>query len=127
MSLQINGKRRTDCADRLIPLRQYVDDTQWKFHFVKRIKAEDIPPVFFKLFGLSPNSGALITEVKAGSPAFDAGLSQGDIVLKANKQFIHSANELVAIIAHLKPHDVEILYVKRGLDQNLFIPLKAGG
>ncbi|MEO5971412.1 MAG: trypsin-like peptidase domain-containing protein [Bdellovibrionia bacterium] len=89
------------------------------------IKAEDIPPAFFQLFGLLPNTGALITEIKTGSPAFEAGLSQGDIVLQVNRQYIHSAGELFEIIGKIKPHGVEVLYVKRGLDQNLFIPLKA--
>jgi serine protease Do len=88
-------------------------------------RAEDIPAAFTRLFNLSSNSGALITEIKPGSPAFDAGLNQGDIVLKANQNLIHNSRDLNDLTGALKSNEAEILYVQRGLEDHLFISLKA--
>jgi len=57
------------------------------------LAVEDIPPEFSELFGIAPHSGALVAGIKAGSPASEAGLGIGDIILNANKTKIHDAKD----------------------------------
>ncbi len=54
-------------------------------------------------FGLKNNSGVLISEVQAGSPADDAGLRDGDIVLKVAGKRVDNVSELRNRIALIHP------------------------
>jgi serine protease Do len=46
--------------------------------------------------------GAVITEVQPDSPAAEAGLKQGDIILEINRQPVKTANEAVRMTEHPK-------------------------
>ena len=50
-----------------------------------------------------PGSGAVITEVTSGSPADEAGLQTGDVVVSANGRSISGLGGLVAIIRDGEP------------------------
>ncbi len=56
-------------------------------------------------FGLSEVYGALIPEVSEGSPAEDAGLKAGDIVLKINHKKLNRAADLPFTIGRTHPGD----------------------
>jgi len=60
--------------------------------------------------------GVLVYGVKFGSPADQAGLRRGDIILTVNKQPVKSAEEFWKIIrkAEKKGDDSVLLYVQRG-------------
>lgn len=47
--------------------------------------------------------GAGIVDVTAGGPADDAGLKAGAVIVKVNGKRVHSASELVYLLAELKP------------------------
>lgn len=87
------------------------------------ISVEDIPPEFTALFGIPSHEGAIISEIKAGSPAFDAGLMPGDVILSANKNRIHNAKEFHEAVKNIPNADVAILYVQRGQEEKLFVPV----
>ena len=59
-------------------------------------------------------TGAVIGTVRAGSPAADAGVKSGDVVVALNGKPIATANELTAAIGALQPGDKATLQVKRG-------------
>ena len=60
--------------------------------------------------------GVIVFAVKAGSPADEAGLVEGDIILQVDRHPIHSPTEFwnYIKIAERKGKDKVLLYVKRG-------------
>jgi serine protease Do len=85
---------------------------------------QDIPPEISQLFEPKMITGALITGVRAGSPAFDAGISIGDIILRANQVEIRNARDFNHALRELKKSDVAVLYIQRGPEEKVFIPMK---
>lgn len=49
-------------------------------------------------FGLDRSKGALVTKVIPGSPAFDAGLQAGDVIISLNNQDIVHASDLAPVV-----------------------------
>jgi S1-C subfamily serine protease len=58
-----------------------------------------------------PTSGALIVEVTKGSPAEQAGLQVGDVIVAVNGQELDTEHDLAGQIAALKPGDEVTLQV----------------
>jgi len=54
-------------------------------------------------FGLAKTQGALIAQVEPDSPAAQAGLKSGDVILAWNDQAIDESTELPALVAQTKP------------------------
>src|SRR5206468_224645 len=52
---------------------------------------------------LDVEGGAVIRDVKAGSPAQRAGLKAGDVVVRAGGETIHDVPHLQRVISKLKP------------------------
>ncbi|MGZ3688201.1 MAG: PDZ domain-containing protein, partial [Bdellovibrionota bacterium] len=92
------------------------------------VGVEDIPPELLKMFHNEvPNGGALVTSVRPGSPAFDAGLAPGDVVLRANNTEVHNAHDFLQIARAIKDKDVAVLYVQKGPDERVYVPVKIEG
>ncbi|MCM2278439.1 MAG: Do family serine endopeptidase [Oligoflexia bacterium] len=92
------------------------------------IIVEDVPKELAGLLGFdSPRSasGALIVGVEPGSPAFDAGLSPGDVILRMNHSQIPDARSFAALARQQSNKDA-LLYVQRGSEEKIFVPLKPG-
>lgn len=62
-------------------------------------------PELQQQYGFAESTGAIVTEVNPGSPADNAGLNQGDVILRANGKPTPTADSLGAIIDALKPGD----------------------
>jgi serine protease Do len=88
------------------------------------LAVEDIPPEFTDLFGIPPKSGALIAGVIPGSPAFDAGLDIGDIILSANKTKIKGAKDFFDFMREHGKNDLAVFYVQKGPEEKIFIPVR---
>jgi serine protease Do len=64
-------------------------------------------------YNLSVDAGALITSVTSGSPADEAGLRAGDVIVKINGENISTAAELTsAISSHRIGDQIEIVYYR---------------
>lgn len=85
---------------------------------------EDIPEEIVQVFNLNKNSGVLIAAVEPGSPASEAGLLTGDIILQADRVTVHTAKEFVNLAKRFIRQDLSMLYVQRGPDERLFVPLR---
>ena len=64
-------------------------------------------------FGLKKPSGALVSSVEKGSPAAQAGLEPGDVILAINGKEIASSGDLPVIVAGMSAGDTARLQVWR--------------
>jgi len=87
------------------------------------IAVQDIPLEISRLLNIPSPGGALITSIKAGSPAFDAGLIPGDVILAANQQGIENSKDFTDTIKKSKSSEITLLYIQRGPDEKVFVPI----
>ena len=64
-------------------------------------------------FGSPVDSGALIEEVEPGSPADDAGIQRGDIVIAAGSEEVRSSGDLLSALRNYMPGDTVGLKILR--------------
>ena len=84
------------------------------------LAVENITPEVAREMHLSSTVGALVTEVKPGSPADEAGVRPGDVIKGVNHANVANAAELVAATRSLKSGDtVRLRLVRDG--QVLFV------
>ncbi|MEO7496096.1 MAG: Do family serine endopeptidase [Massilia sp.] len=67
------------------------------------IESQDITPELAESFGLSQQSGAIIAGVVRNGPADRAGIRPGDILQAVDGKAVASTNEMLNLIAQLKP------------------------
>ncbi len=75
-----------------------------------------ITPALARRYGLSTTEGLLITEVRQFSPADQAGLQPGDIILEVNRMKITQVKEFQDILKKTASGDELILLVRRESD-----------
>jgi serine protease Do len=74
--------------------------------------------------GLKETKGALIAETQKGSPALDAGLTSGDVIIGVNGDPVEGPKELARKIAALGPGaTAEIAYLREGTRHTVSIKL----
>jgi serine protease Do len=77
-----------------------------------------VTPTIQQYYHLAVDAGALITSVSSGSPASEAGLRAGDVVVKIDNEDISAAAELTTAIASYQIGDqVEIVYYRGNAQQ----------
>lgn len=64
---------------------------------------QDINDVMARAMGLSDNKGVLIGSVAPSSPAEDAGIAPGDVVVKVNSTEVDNSSQLRNLIARTDP------------------------
>jgi serine protease Do len=87
------------------------------------VTVRDITPEIAKNLGLTENSGVVITQVQDYSPAADAGLKPGDVILEMDHAGIPNVDAFYKKIQEYKKGDIILLLVKRQ-DSTLFLTLK---
>ncbi len=76
------------------------------------VRVEDLNPDLGKYFGVEDGRGVLILEVLEDSPAEDAGLKAGDVILQLEDEKINDVDDLLDVLEDYDPGDevtVEIL------------------
>ena len=73
-----------------------------------------VTPDIAKAFGLAEPHGALVSDVSPGSPAAEAGIKTGDIIVEMNGQRINDSGELQVGVSLTAPGTVVRLKVFRG-------------
>ncbi len=76
-----------------------------------------VTPSLKQQYDLTPSSGALITSVEPGSPAQQAALQVGDVIVELDQTTIESPEDLTAAIHPLAPGDHVTLGVYQGRDR----------
>jgi serine protease Do len=79
-------------------------------------EVQDPSPVLMQRFGLDRAKGAIVTMVRPASPAEEAGLRPGDVILEAGMKKVENAADLRKRLAK---GDTTVLLVERG-DSTIF-------
>jgi putative serine protease PepD len=81
------------------------------------VQSQTLTPDIARQFGFSVDRGAIIAQVVPGSPAEQAGLRRGDVVVRFGDKDIGTAENLVDAVRARKPGDrVEVAF-RRGEEQ----------
>ena len=85
------------------------------------LRAKNISPDLAAQMGLEDESGVVIIEVQPGSPADEAGLESGDIIVEIDREEVDDVQELSERLGGSKSS--VLVLVRRG-DNTLYIPMK---
>lgn len=77
------------------------------------VEAQEITQELAESFGLPDTEGALIAGVVRGSPADLAGIQPGDVLLAVNQKGIRDPQEMLDVIAALKPEQEAAFRLRR--------------
>jgi serine protease Do len=88
------------------------------------VTVEEIRKDLADRFGLQDSKGLVITEVKAGSSAEEAGVTVGSIVIEINGRRPETEKAYNALVAVLKKGDVVRLLLRRPDGTALYVALK---
>ncbi len=83
---------------------------------------QNITPEIAQRLGLDRSTGVIVTGVAPGSPADDAGLEQGDVIVEVNRKSVRNLKEYQQAIENGgKP---SILFLVRRGENSIFLALK---
>ncbi len=77
------------------------------------VTVEEIRKDLADRFGLADNKGLVITEIKAGSTAEEAGVTAGSVIIEINGSRPETINSYNAIVSRLKKSEVMRLLLRR--------------
>lgn len=69
------------------------------------VKIQEVDQTMSKALGMAEAQGVLVQSVESNSPAEEAGIKPGDVILKFDGQKIEHANQLQALVASHRPGD----------------------
>jgi serine protease Do len=78
------------------------------------LTVQNVTPEIAQALGLKQAQGVVITAVDRGSPADDAGLRHGDVILEINRKTVQNLSDYRQGIASLKKGESSLLLVQRG-------------
>jgi serine protease DegQ len=81
------------------------------------IEPRQVTPEFAEAFGLSVEEGAAVEQVFDGSPAEEAGLRGGDVIVEIEGEPTPSVEDLYARLRDFEPGDTVTLEIVRGDDR----------
>ena len=84
---------------------------------------QDIPPEERRQMGLTGNDGVLVTAVQPGSPARDAGVQAGDVVLQINQAPVASVERVKEEVAKVAKDQPLLLLLRRADGSTSFAAL----
>ncbi len=85
---------------------------------------QDITPDLAKNFGIKNNQGALIASVMPQSPAANAGLQQGDVIVQFGGRQIQDSSHLRNTVGNTKPDsEISVELIRKGKSQVITVKL----
>ena len=88
------------------------------------LSLQELTPDLAKQMGMAGKKGLVITAVDQGSPAAEAGLMRGDVILEAAQKPVTQVPQFKDLAGKLKPGEGLLLLVQRR-DSTLFVVIKA--
>jgi serine protease Do len=87
------------------------------------LAVENLDPNLARQFRLRDHKGVVVIQVEPGSPASDAGLRPGDMILEVNGTVVSTVKEYRQVMAKLKKETIARLLVKR-LGRTLYLTIE---
>ncbi len=84
---------------------------------------ETLTPEKAGAMGLAGTEGVVVTQVSPGSPASEAGVRPGDVIIEVDQRPVKNIEEFEAAASEFKPGDTMLLLLKRR-GATLFITMK---
>ncbi len=84
------------------------------------LRVQELTPEIAEQLGLEEETGVVITAVERGSPAADANLRRGDVILEVEREPVDSASDLSEKLAG---GDSALLLIRRG-ESTIFVAMK---
>jgi serine protease Do len=75
---------------------------------------QNVTPEIAQALGLKRAQGVVIAAVERGSPADDAGLRRGDVILEIDRKTVRNLSDYREAIAGLKRGESSLFLVQRG-------------
>jgi len=88
-------------------------------------RLEELTPELAQRLGVKPREGVVITAVQPGSPAAEAGLRPGDVVVEVNRQKVKRLKDVEAALAKRPPAEGSLFLVERE-GAGRYVVLKTG-
>jgi len=85
------------------------------------LRTQELTPELAEQLGVSEETGVLVAGVEPGSPAAEAGLRRGDVILEVDRKSVESVDQLTDRLA--RADERVLVLISRG-ESNLFVPLK---
>lgn len=89
------------------------------------LTVQEVTTEIARALGLSGKTGVIITDVKAGGSADEAGLKVRDIILKINQTEISGMKDYLAVLKEGEKGNSLLMLIRRGKG-NFFITMKKG-
>lgn len=89
------------------------------------LSMQTLTPGMADRLGLKAQAGAVITGIKGGSPAAEANLSRGDVILEIDRRPVKNAEEASRLLSADRPGG-HVLLIQRG-DSAVFVLLQPPG
>jgi serine protease Do len=86
------------------------------------LAVEPLTPALANQLGVPDRTGVVVARVQDGSPAADAGIQPGDVIVQANRQPVKGVADLRRVIDGQKPGEA-ILFLIHRHDASLFVAL----
>ncbi len=91
------------------------------------VEVQRMTPELREYFGVDASRGVLVARVEPESPAAEAGIEPGDVILEADGKAIQSPRELVRILRRSPEGEkLAILLSRRGQEKRLQVTPEAG-
>lgn len=88
------------------------------------VKLQELNEDLATYFGVKPESGALILEISDDSPAEEAGLKPGDVIIEFDEEEIHDSEDIQEILQDLEEEDeIEMVILRHGKRKKINVTL----
>jgi serine protease Do len=87
------------------------------------LTVQELTPELAKTLEIEEQKGLIIADVANGSPAAEAGIKRGEIILEINQKPVASIKEFREIFSKIKPNENILLLTKRD-EHTRFVVLK---
>jgi serine protease Do len=87
------------------------------------LEVQNLTPTLAQQFRLRDNQGVVVVQVESGSPAADAGIRPGDLILEVNGEVVVTTKEYQEAVAKVKKDSVARFLVKR-LGHTLYLTVE---
>ncbi len=95
-------------------------------HEALGISVQPLTPALAQQLGVPDRAGLVVTDVKDGGPAAEAGIQAGDVIIQADRHSAATVADLRKVVAE-HPAGQPLLLLIRRKDASLFIAVPLGG